>query len=104
MAITTQNVGVVSQTVFTGPADETAITMLSLCNHDVGPVDVDVHLVPLGGSASTGNIILSSLEITANNSYVVNEKIFLNTGDTIVVAVLIADDDKVTAVTSYVEV
>ena len=104
MAITAQNVGVASQTVFTSPADETAITMLSLCNYDAGPVNVTVHVVPNGTSALTENLLLSTFEITANNSYVINEKIFLDTGDTIVVVVAGGDVNKVTAVTSYVTV
>jgi len=101
MAIFAQNVGVISQTVYTSSGD-TAVTMLSLCNHDAGLVTVDVHLVPQGGGASTSNLILSSLEIVADDSYVINEKIFLETGDFIVVAVIIGDINKVSAVTSYV--
>ena len=99
MAIQAQNVGATTQTVYTSSGD-TAITMLSLCNyHLTDPANVNVHIVT-GGSAITENLILSNFEIVANDSYVINEKIFLETGDSIVIEVIIGDINKVTAVKS----
>ena len=71
--------------VFTS-SGQTAITVMYFCNHSSGSVVLDVYAVNNDDSSagSPDNIILSQLEIAANDTYVMStEKLILDNGDEI---------------------
>lgn len=83
MAIETTQVGNSNTDIYTSNGNS-AITFLSLTNYTASPVTVDVHLVPSGDSAANVNLVLKSLEITAEDTYQFyagGEKVLLEDGD-----------------------
>jgi len=59
-------------------------TPISLTNEDTGTCSVNVYLVKFGGSASTSNIIISSLIIPAGETvFLSEERVVLDAGDEI---------------------
>ena len=71
--------------VFTS-SGQTAITVMYFCNHSSASVIIDVYAVNNDDSTggSLDNIILSQLEIAANDTYVMStEKLILDNGDEI---------------------
>ncbi len=101
MAISVANVTTTISSVYTS-AGNSAITFASLCNYSAGNVTVDVHIVPAGGTAGNSNIILSSLELTAEDTYQLyqgGEKLLLDDSDSIQVEA--SDNDAVTVVISH---
>lgn len=70
------------------------ISVVYLCNTSGSPVTVDVYCVN-GDDSSAGSIesiILSQLEITANDTYIMStEKLILDDGDQLEVRANIAD-------------
>jgi len=102
MAIAThQNTTTNAETVYTS-TNSTAITMLSLCNTSASAVVVDLNVVPSGDSVGDDNLMLSSLSIAADDTYVIysgGEKLLLDNGDFISVT---SDTINVlTSITSY---
>ena len=88
--------------------NDTAITIMSLCNYEAESVTVDIYIVPNAGTPGNGNIFIKELEITPGETYILyqgNEKILLETGDTIRVTVTNPATTLVgvTAITSYVD-
>jgi len=84
--------------VFTS-SGQTAITVMYFCNHSSGSAIIDVYAVNNDDSSagSLDNIILSQLEIAANDTYVMSaEKLILDNGDEIEVQVNTADAVTVT--------
>jgi len=67
-------------------ATNSVITWLSLTNTTGSNVLANVHVVPAGGSPSADNIILANIQITEGDTYQIyqaNEKLVLDTGDTV---------------------
>jgi hypothetical protein len=57
-------------TLYTTPLNvRTFVKDLNICNTGATPVTVNVHLVPNGGTAGTGNAILYGYSITGNTTY-----------------------------------
>jgi hypothetical protein len=84
--------------VFTS-SGQTAITVMYFCNYSSGSAIIDVYAVNNDDSSagSLDNIILSQLEIAANDTYVMSaEKLILDNGDEIEVQVDTADAVTVT--------
>lgn len=101
MSISVANVTTTTSSVYTSTGD-TAITFLSLCNYSGANVTANVHVVPDGGAAGNVNLVLSSLEITAADTYQFyngGEKLLLGNGDSI--QVQSSANDAITAVVSF---
>jgi len=101
MAISTVDVAVVQTITYTSSGD-TAVTFMSLCNHGGAPVVCDIHIIPNGDTADTGNLLIKDLEIIAGDTYILyqgGEKLLFATGDFVSV---ISDIATVTAITSNV--
>lgn len=80
----------------------TAITFLSLTNYSAGNVVANVYVVPSGSSAANTNIVLSQLQITANDTYQFyagSEKLLLGPSDSVQVDA--AANNAISTVTSY---
>lgn len=78
----------------------TAITFLSICNWSPADCTANLYIVPSAGSATTNNIVLSSLPLTQSDTYQLYlgaEKIILGPGD----AIYMDATANITAVTSY---
>ena len=61
-----------------------AITFMSICNHSAG--NVVAYVVPSGDSAANVNLVLSSLLITAGDTYQFyagGEKLLMSNGDSV---------------------
>jgi len=57
-------------TLYTVPANtRTFVKDLNICNTTGGALTVNVHIVPNGGTAGTGNAILYTYSIAANTTY-----------------------------------
>jgi hypothetical protein len=55
-------------TLYTTPAlSKTYVKQLDICNTTAGALTVDVHLVPVSGSASTANAIYYTFSVAANS-------------------------------------
>jgi hypothetical protein len=83
----------------------TAVTFMSFCNYSGADVTANVYIVPAGNSASTTNVVLSSLPLTPSDTYQLYlgaEKVLLANGDTIQVNV--SANAAVTVVTSYTSI
>jgi hypothetical protein len=83
----------------------TAVTFMSICNYTAGNVIANVYVVPNSGTAANSNMVLSQIEITANDTYQFyagNEKLILDNGDSIQVDANV--DNAITTVTSYTAV
>jgi hypothetical protein len=81
MTISTANVGQTASTVTYASTDDNAVTFMSLCNFSAGTVTVDVHVVPTGDIAGTGNLVIKGLNIASEDTYILykgNEKIVLS--------------------------
>ena len=104
MTIAVGNVTTTAAAVYTSTGNS-AITFLSLCNYSVGNVTANVHVVPSGDTAANSNIIISAIEIAANDTYqlyVGGEKLILANGDT--VQINASANTALTAVTSFTSI
>ena len=93
MAIQTTNIGAGPVTVYTS-SQESAITFMSLCNHSVTPVTVDVHLVPDGDVPTVDNLFAYQLDIDPGDTYILykgGEKILFANNDYISVTSSVAN-------------
>jgi hypothetical protein len=64
----------------------TAITYLALCNYSASNVTANIFVVPNGQTIANSNMLVSSLNIQANDTYflyIAAEKIILANGDSI---------------------
>ncbi len=91
MAITTAEI--ITETTATTYTStlENAVSFMSLCNGGIDLITVDVHIVPSGDVADSGNVFIKELTITSLDTYVVyrgNEKVILENGDFIAVTVV----------------
>ena len=82
----------------------TAVTYLALCNYSSGNVTANVYVVPNGQTIANSNILVSSLNITGNDTYflyIAAEKIILSNGDSIQAQV---SANTVTSTVSYTSI
>ena len=94
MAITNTRLLTSSPTTVFQAIGQQAITVIYLCNTTSTPVSVNVYVVNNDDSTATGddNMILSQLEITANDTYIMSaEKLILDDLDQIVMEANIPD-------------
>jgi hypothetical protein len=71
------------------------------CNTDSTARDIDVYLVPDGGSAGAATQIYKNIQIAGNDTFVVDmEKLVLADGDT--VEAIASSNAVITATVSYV--
>ena len=85
MPIALGNVTTLTANVYVSSGD-TAVTFMSICNYSAGNVTANVYVVPAGDTASNLNIVLSQIEIAANDTYQFyagNEKLILASSDSI---------------------
>jgi hypothetical protein len=93
MAISTSNIGSGNVQVLISTGDK-ALTFMSLCNHSVSPVIINVYVVPDGAVAGTSNKFIHDLEIIAGDTFILyegNEKLILGNNDSIVVSASVAN-------------
>jgi hypothetical protein len=82
----------------------TAVTYLALCNYSASNVTANVYVVPNGETIANSNILVSSLNITGNDTYflyIAAEKIILANGDSIQAQV---SANTVTSTVSYTSI
>ena len=71
-------------TIYTVPALTRAMVKdIDLCNTTAGALTVNVHLVPSGGAAGTGNALFYGVSIAANTTLQWTGVQIMNAGDTI---------------------
>lgn len=59
----------------------TAVTDIDICNTTSGALTLALHLVPVGGSAATTNMLCPTITINAYSMFQWSGKQVLNTGD-----------------------
>jgi hypothetical protein len=104
MTIAAGNVTTSVGNVYVSTAN-TAITWMSLTNYSAGNILANVYVVPNGDTAGNLNMILSSIEIAANDTYQLyagGEKILLETGDSVQADANV--DNALNAVTSFTSI
>lgn len=82
----------------------TAITYLALCNYNGSNVSANVYVVPNGQTIANSNMLISNLNIQANDTYflyIAAEKIILSNGDSIQAVV---SANTVTSTVSYTSI
>jgi len=83
MAITNTKINTGSTPVYTSVGDN-AIVVAYFCNTSTNPAMFSVHAVPEGGTASGDNLIYANVNVTGNDTYVMDtEKLILGDGDSI---------------------
>ena len=84
MALSQATVGTGNTVIFTSSGNN-ATTALFFMNDNATARTIDLYLVPSGGSAATTTQILKTISIDGGDTYIIiDEKIVLSTGDTIV--------------------
>jgi len=104
MSISTSNVTTSIANVYVSTGN-TAVTFLSLANYSAANVTANVYVVPNGDSVGNLNVVVANILITPQDTYQFysgNEKLVLDTGDSIQVNA--AADNSITAVVSYTSV
>ncbi len=94
MAILNTRLFTSSPTTVFQAAGQQAITVVYICNTSGGDAEVNVYVVNNDDSTGSGddNMILSALEVTANDTYIMSlEKLILDNLDTIVMEANIPD-------------
>jgi hypothetical protein len=87
--------------IFTA-SNQQALTVIYLCNTSTAPVTINVYLSP-DSNVSVSNTIYSSLELTANDTYIISqEKLILDTGNQVLVEANVAN--AVTATVSFITI
>ena len=82
-------------------AGNSATTVLHFCNYSNNTPTANVWVVPNGSTPGNNNIIYSNVQLTAQNTLVVDtEKLILANGDAIVANV--SANSSVTATVSYI--
>lgn len=82
----------------------TAITYLALCNYSASNVSANVYVVPSGDTIANSNMLISSLNIQANDTfflYIAAEKLILGNGDSVQA---IVSANTVTSTVSYTSI
>jgi len=104
MSIITGNVTSTAANVYVSTGD-TAITWMSITNYTAGNITANVWAVPSGDVAGNLNVILSNIEIAANDTYqlyAAGEKLLLGNNDAIQADANV--DNAVNTVISYTSV
>ncbi len=103
MTIAVANVTTLGNVVYASTGN-TAITYLALCNYGASNVTANVYVIPSGQTPANSNMLVSSLNIQANDTYflyIAAEKIILSNGDSVQA---IASANTVTSTTSYTSI
>lgn len=103
MTIAVANVTTLGNVVYASTGN-TAITYLALCNFGGSNVTANVYVVPNGQTTANSNMLISSLNIQANDTYflyIAAEKIILGNGDSVQA---IVSANTVTSTTSYTSI
>ena len=85
MTISTSAIGNTVGNVYVSSGN-TAITWMSINNYSAGNVLANVYVVPNGDTAGTDNLILTNLDLAANDTYQIyaaGEKLLLGNDDSI---------------------
>jgi hypothetical protein len=85
MTINVANVTTAGNVIYPSVGN-TAITYLALCNYSASNVTANIYVVPNGQTIANSNMLVSSLNIQANDTYflyIAAEKIILANGDSI---------------------
>jgi len=104
MTIAVGNVTTSATTIYTSSGNS-AVTWCSITNYSATDALVSIYVVPNGSTAANTNIAISSLTITANDTYQLyagSEKLLLGNGDFI--SVTANATNRITTVTSYTSV
>ena len=103
MTIAVANVTTLGNVVYASTGN-TAITYLALCNYGASNISANVYVVPSGETTANSNMLISSLNIQANDTYflyIAAEKIILGNGDSVQA---IVSANTVTSTTSYTSI
>ena len=103
MTINVANVTTLGNVVYASTGN-TAITYLALCNYGGSNISANVYVVPSGQTPANSNMLISSLNIQANDTYflyIAAEKIILGNGDSVQATVTA---NTVTSTTSYTSI
>ena len=102
MAIKSTTINTALQSVYTSTGTN-AVVVAYFCNTSANPVQFSVHAVPNGDTADGNNIIYSNVNITSEDTYVIeNEKLILDDGDSI--HAVASEDDVVIVTVCHIEV
>lgn len=102
MAIKSTTINTGLQTVYTSDGTN-AVVVAYFCNISANPVKFNLHAVPNGDTASGNNIIYSNVNITSEDTYVIeNEKLILDDGDALYAVA--TEDDVVVVTVCHIEV
>jgi hypothetical protein len=83
MAIQSTTLSTTTQPIYTSVGTN-AVVVAYFCNTSVNPVTISAHAVKSGLTANVSNIIYSNVNITAGDTYVVDqEKLILDDGDSL---------------------
>lgn len=100
MAISNTVLSTSGNVIYTS-TDNSVVSVMYFCNTDSTARDIDVYLVPNGGTSAGNTQIYKSVQIAGNDTFVVDmEKLVLSNGDTIQATA--SSDSVVTATVSYV--
>jgi hypothetical protein len=110
MAINSTLIGATDTTILTVPADKKyAVTTLLVCNYAsttdaANNSSFSMHVIlGSGGVKGNSNLVLNSVEMTAQDTFSFNtERLILEEGDRVVL--ISPDSDKLSATISYLEV
>lgn len=83
MAINTTNIGAGPNTIYTS-SNDSAVTLMSFCNHGALTVSINIHVVPNGDSPTVDNLLAYQLDIDAGDTYIFykgGEKLLLGNND-----------------------
>lgn len=77
-------IGVTVTTIYTVPVGSMAILKEYLiCNTTAGTINVDIHIVPDGSSATVDNAVMYSTPVVANGQLSFSGNTIMDAGDTI---------------------
>lgn len=102
MSITNTLINTAPQPIYTSVGTN-AVVVSYFCNTSTNPVLFSVHVVPNGNAAVKENLIYSNVNITSEDTYVMdNEKLILSDGDAIYAVA--SEDDVIVVTVCHVEV
>lgn len=83
MAIQSTTLSTAPQSIYTSVGTN-AVVVAYFCNTSENPVMFNLHAVANGAAADISNIMYSNVNITSNDTYVIdNEKLILDNGDSL---------------------
>lgn len=83
MSITNTKINTALKSIYTSVGDN-AVVVAYFCNTSEQSVDFSVHAVSQGNIASSDNLIYSNVNLTSNDTYVMdNEKLILGDGESL---------------------